>query len=343
MVTLDDFASNVQALNAVGIYRALCQPLGVSNLLGFSIEHLHKVATDNLALLLWLCHSLKVLEELIACIHANHVQPQTFVVAHHVLEFVLAQHTMIYEYASQLLADGSVQQHSSHATVHTSRETEDYAVVAYLLFQLLHGCVNEIRRTPSLMTSADVHHEVLEQLRSLQRVEHLGVELHAKYLLVLSRVCCKLHLVSACNAAESVGQGSDGVAVTHPHLTVSLKALEQWARGVYRRKIGSAVFAAVSRLHATSQCVTDELRTVAYSQHGHLADKLTEVHLESLWVVNAIGRTGQNDANHVLVSHWELVIRQNLAECVHFAQATSNQLCCLRTEVQNDNLFLHIV
>ena len=47
------------------------------------------------------------------------------------------------------------------------------------------------------------------------------------------------------------------------------------------------------------------------------------------------------EANDCGVVLGELVVRQDLAEGVHFAHATAYQLGRLRAEVQNDNLLLH--
>ena len=65
MVTLDDLTRDVERLDAVRIDGTLRQPLGISNLLSLSIEHLHEVATDNLALLLWVGNTCQVAKELL--------------------------------------------------------------------------------------------------------------------------------------------------------------------------------------------------------------------------------------------------------------------------------------
>ena len=65
VMALDDLARDVQALDAVGVDGALGQPLGISNLLGFGIEHLDEVAADDLALLLRLGDTGEVSEELL--------------------------------------------------------------------------------------------------------------------------------------------------------------------------------------------------------------------------------------------------------------------------------------
>ena len=70
----------------------------------------------------------------------------------------------------------------------------------------------------------------------------------------------------------------------------------------------------------------NELCTVADAQDGNPAHKLTEVHLECLWVVNRIGRTAQNHTNHRGVVLRELVVGQNLAESIQLTDTTADKL-----------------
>ena len=75
----------------------MCQPTGIGYLVRFGIEDLDKIAADDFTLLLRLGHSLQILEELLAGIHANHVQSQAFVVVHHILELILAKQSVVHK------------------------------------------------------------------------------------------------------------------------------------------------------------------------------------------------------------------------------------------------------
>jgi hypothetical protein len=104
-------------------------------------------------------------------IHVDYIQAQALVVFHHVTELILAQHTMIYEDTGKVLTDSLVQENGSHTGVNTARKTEDNLIVAQLFLQLSNCCLNKRVSTPVLLTSADINHEVLQELCTLQRVE----------------------------------------------------------------------------------------------------------------------------------------------------------------------------
>ena len=89
MVTLDDLAGNIEALNAVGIDGTLCQPLGIGDFLCFRVKHIDKALTDNLSLLLRIRHAFQFFEELGTGIHTNHVKTETFVIMKYIAELIL--------------------------------------------------------------------------------------------------------------------------------------------------------------------------------------------------------------------------------------------------------------
>ena len=113
-MALDDHARNAETLNAVWIDSALSQPLGIGNLLGLGVEHLHEITANNLAFLLWVAHALQVLEELVASVHAYHVESQSLISLHYLLELVLAQHAMVYENTREIAANSLVEQGGAH-------------------------------------------------------------------------------------------------------------------------------------------------------------------------------------------------------------------------------------
>ena len=260
MVALDDLTGNVQRLDSVRIDSALCQPLGIGNLLSLSIEHLDKIATDNLTLLLRVGNASQVAKELLAGINANHVQPQTTVVVHHLLELVLAQHTVIDEDTRQVLTNGTIQQHGSNRTVNTTRETQDDAILTQLLFQLSNGAIDKRSSTPLLLTATDIDHEILQQGLTLKGVIYFRMELNSpkgSLTPALSEwrarpIGSLLHIVRRSNGFKTVGNGRNGVAMRHPYLRVLLKALEERIRSIYRLKVGTTILARVGLFHLTT-------------------------------------------------------------------------------------------
>ena len=217
------------------------------------------------------------------------------------------------------------------------------AILSQLLLQFGHGAVYKRSGAPLLARAADVDHEVLQQLRALHGVEHLGVELHGPHRLLgrgkgrIGNICRRT------NHFEVVGDGRDGVAMAHPHLRAFLESLEERIGEIDAFQMGAAILARVGLFHLATQRVRDELRAVADAQHGQTAHKLAEVYLERLGVVDRVGRTTQDDANDGGVVLRELVVRQNLAEGVQLAHTPSDELRGLRSEIKNDNLLLHTI
>ena len=97
--------------------------------------------------------------------------------------------------------------------------------------------------------------------------------------------------------------------------------------------MGPAILTAVGFFYLAAQRVRDELCSVTDSQYGQTANKLAQVYLEGLGVVDGVGRTAQYHANHRWVVLWKLVVGENLAEGVQFAHPAANELSGLRTEV----------
>ena len=147
---------------------------------------------------------------------------------------VLAQHAVVNEDTGEAVADGTVEQDGGHAGVNTAGKSEDDAVIAQLLFQLGHGAVDKRGGTPFLSASANVDHEVLQELRALHGVEHLGVELNGEYCFGWAPESGVLHVLGRTDHLEALGDGSNGVAVAHPYLRVLFKAFEERVAGVHR-------------------------------------------------------------------------------------------------------------
>ena len=223
VVALDDLTRDVERLYAVGVYRALCEPTRICNLLCLGIEHFNEVATDNLSLRLGICDSGEIGKELLARVNAYNVEAESAIVVHDLLKLVLAQHSVVNEYAGEVAAYGFVEQNGSHRRVDSAGKSEDYPIGTNLLLQLCHRGIDERGCTPLLPRTADVYHKVLQEQRPLQRMEHLGMELHSPHSLAAvggTFLCkgCILHVGCRCYALVALRNGGDGVAVAHPHL-----------------------------------------------------------------------------------------------------------------------------
>ncbi len=117
--------------------------------------------------------------------------------------------------------------------------------------------------------------------------------------------------------------------MTHPYLRAFLETTEQGVVEVDGLQMGTPILTAVGLLHLAAKGVRDELRTIADAQHGQTAQELREVYLEGLRVVDAVGRAAEDDADDVGVVFRKLVVGQDLAKGVKFANAAAYQLCGL--------------
>ena len=102
----------------------------IDNGLGLLVEHFHEIASNDFTLLLWIVHSCEVGEELLTGIDADDVKAEDLVILHHLLELVLAEHAVVYEDASESVADGAVQQYGGHGGVYPTRQAEDHLILS---------------------------------------------------------------------------------------------------------------------------------------------------------------------------------------------------------------------
>ena len=194
-----------------------------------------------------------------------------------------------------------------------------------------------------MSAAADAYHEVAQQEAALQAMEHLGVELHAPQPLALSLIGGVDDLFGRGDGAEALGEGGDGVAVAHPYLRVVGKALEERVLMVEGAKVRPPVLAALGTFHASAVSVRHVLCAVADAEDRQASANAAKIHLESLGVVHAVRRTGENDTDDGVIIVRKLVVGQDFAEGVQFAHAAAYELRGLRTEIEdNDFLLLHM-
>ena len=111
------------------------------------------------------------------------------------------------------------------------------------------------------------------------------MELHTPHTLLLIGKSGVLHVGCRSRNMIAIGNGRDGVAMTHPHLRTFVKAFKHSALRIDVFEIGSSVFASASLFHTTALAEGDELRTITDTQYGIATDNLGEVDTESLFVV----------------------------------------------------------
>ena len=111
--------------------------------MGFCVKHIDEAFAYNLALALRIGNSCKFSEELSTCIYTYHIQPKALIVVKHILELILAEHSVIHKDAGEILAYSSIEKHCRYRRIHTSTQSEHHLVIAKLLLELCHGAFNK--------------------------------------------------------------------------------------------------------------------------------------------------------------------------------------------------------
>jgi hypothetical protein len=96
-----------------------------------------------------------------------------------------------------------------------------------------------------------------------------------------------------------------------------------------------------TRNDATSQDMRDQLQAVTNSQYRHSGLKNLRRKGRASRTANGIGAPGKNQAGRAFGPYLfkGLIIGNNLAIHGQFSNPTCDQLCVLRTKIQNENIF----
>ena len=116
-------------------------------------------------------------------------------------------------------------------------------------------------------------------------MEHLWVELYRPDGLLSGCKGCIHHISCGTDYLKTVRNGRNGITMAHPHLRMLFKPLEERVGRIHCLQICTTILAGIGLLHLSSQCMGDELCTVADTQNWHLADKLRQIDLKRLRVV----------------------------------------------------------
>ena len=166
MVALDSvcfFGFGTGALDDIGINGTLCQPLGVLQFGRLSLEHFDKFGTDDFALAFGVGNAGEFGQELFRRIHMHHMH--TEMTPHHFqhrLPLIQAQQAVIDKHASELVADGTVNQRGRHRRVHPARQPQNHFVAAHLPADFVYRFVNIVRHGPARFGRANIQHETVK-------------------------------------------------------------------------------------------------------------------------------------------------------------------------------------
>ena len=145
----------------------------------FVFEHINKQAANDFAFLLGFAHPSQLAQEQIAGIDTYHARMQfAFKHFHDHVAFVQAQQPVVYKDASELIANGAVNQGRSHRRIDAARQAQNNLFIAHLLANFGDGFFNVIAHDPVWAGFAYVQHKAVEQGLTLNGMSHLWVKLH---------------------------------------------------------------------------------------------------------------------------------------------------------------------
>ena len=145
VVALDDTLVGM-GLGDVGPDGALGEPAGAFHQPGLLGEDIDEGLADGLALEFRVGNAAAGGEETVGGPDALDVQALALVVLEDVLEFVLAEETVVDEDALEAVAYGAVHQHCGYGGIDSAGKSQDNAVGAYLTLDFIYLRCNESRR-----------------------------------------------------------------------------------------------------------------------------------------------------------------------------------------------------
>ena len=134
MVGFDQFVFAVgTALDDVGKNGALGKKFDFSEFFGFFLEHADKLFADDFTFLFGVGNADEFVEETVLGVHRYEVHSELlFKHFAHLLEFALAEQTVVDENADEVVADGFVNECGAHRTVDAAGKPEQHFFVADL-------------------------------------------------------------------------------------------------------------------------------------------------------------------------------------------------------------------
>src|SRR5262245_23725503 len=166
------------ALDYVGVERALGEKFRASSFPGFLFENVDEELADGLALLLGILDAGERLEERFGRIHVHKRNVVTVKKkGHDLLRLSETHQAMVNKDAGQLFADRLMDQHGCHCGIDAARQAANHAPLADLLADLFNRLLLKGAHGPVTFKASDLTHKVAKDRRSVRRVHHLKMEL----------------------------------------------------------------------------------------------------------------------------------------------------------------------
>ena len=171
-------AGERDALDHVGIKRALREEFGAPDLLRFLLEYVDEQSSDRLALGFRVAHAFEGIEKHLLGVDMH--ERDVVAVAeqrHDLLGFAETQQAVIDEHAGQLLADRLVDQHGRDRGIDAAGQAADHPALADLLPDLLDRLFLEGAHGPVALGARDLAHEIAQERGAVRRVHDFEMEL----------------------------------------------------------------------------------------------------------------------------------------------------------------------
>ncbi len=168
------------------------------------------------------------------------------------------------------------------------------------------------------------------------------MELNSPHIFTFHLISSDIYFICRGNLLEVIRDSSNRITMTHPYLRILTHSFEQHIILAERSQMRTPIFACTSRFYLSIVGIRHKLCTIADTQNRIFATNLTQIYLEGIFIINRKRTSGKDDSFNCCIFFRKLVIRNNFAIRVQFAYATTNQLCCLRTEIKNYYFLLHI-
>ncbi len=345
VVALDDGARPLEAdaLDDVGVERALHEPPGAGHPLRLFLEDLDEDAADDLPLLLRIAYprqrrekprrarrprsrfSRKLWRNVATTCSASPCRSSPLSTKMHVSRSPRALW----------------QRTAATGRVDPAREAAEHVVaVGDLGFDRGDGFVGERTRRPRRPEPGHIEEERCQHVRPSRRVDHLRVELDAVDSLARVADGAERRVAADADGLKARRESHDPVTVRHPDVErLALGESVEDALGPLDHHAGVAVFASARALDAPAEKVRDELQPVADAEDGHAELEDARVHGGRALGVDARRASRQDDGFR---SHRaELLEREgaglDLAVDALLANPAGDELGVLSPEVEDEN------
>ncbi len=288
-------AGNGYGFNHIRVEGPLRQELGIADLLLRFFEDFDEGIADNHALLFGLGYPGQAAQENIGGILVVELDIEIF--AEDVADAVALigpEESVIDEDAGQLIADGFMEQYGRHAGIHPAGEAQDDMLLADLSANLLNRHLAVGTHGPGFAATTNLMDEIAQNLLSPGSMGHFRVELESIEAALAVFHSGVIGVIGHGHSFEAGGQMGHLVAVGIPDLDFFLQRLEKRAARILNPQDSLAVFTADTRLDLAAQGFSQELQTVADTEHRHLEVKDSGIRLGGIGSVNT-GRAARED------------------------------------------------